>query len=706
MFIFKKDFNILFLIIFLLFFYFKIESESNNCNLNSKLPVNTVFIPISQGQNLYTQYHIPLYLEDNCLLGSNFSITYRYQEASNNDEIIRSLLQYNPLLFLGKNSGIENRPTNAIVPENFGLSATTNTELNLKPYIKNGIIDLQFVIGGENLWLQANIPIVRAEWKLNKNQIPNNFSVGKELLQDSGEGDLYVLLNQNATNKEYLIGSTIPQLENVTIGTETGQTIPDTFNYPPSGYLATSTDSSFSSLFEEGGLSLQGEIDSENSEIGIGNGFGGISASSITYGVPISATNYTTAPETNEIDYLSESQPLNNVFVIPTNISQDAYTFIEVQQDQINQATSLTNALNGYTFGNLKTRNYNKINLNSCHESEDWSPADILLKLGYDFFKNNNCHFGVYLRGVIPTGTEIDKNWNEYILTPVVGNGRHFEFGVGLTGHKTFNCGDSKDLTIFIEGYIDHVLKNQQFRTADLIKQPMSRYALIRSLQYNADQSDYIYTGNIFSLGDVNSGFVNVSIDLRSEFIFDFIFDVCSWKFGCGYAFSGQTEEKIKDCESLSIGNSKKVADNFYFGYAVGNPDVNLIADMSNAAFGTTGNLLLPIKTGNDLTSGASLSLENNNDVTIDGNSGLYLYGESTFPDGASESDIFILPDLKNSQGLMNAQILNRIFLHIDYTFDSLWMPTIGIIGSYGFGSENYFTANYWDLGIRMGVSF
>jgi hypothetical protein len=54
----------------------------------------------------------------------------------------------------------------------------------------------------------------------------------------------------------------------------------------------------------------------------------------------------------------------------------------------------------------------------------------------------------------------------------------------------------------------------------------------------------------------------------------------------------------------------------------------------------------------------------------------------------------------------MNSQILNKIFGHIEYNWDTLYKPKIGIIGSYGFGNDKYFTALYWDIGGYIGFSF
>lgn len=84
---------------------------------------------------------------------------------------------------------------------------------------------------------------------------------------------------------------------------------------------------------------------------------------------------------------------------------------------------------------------------------------------------------------------------------------------------------------------------------------------------------------------------------------------------------------------------------------------------------------------------------------------GAYSYGNEGLTI-ATSSDVFALPII-NSSGLMNAQILHRIFCHIDYSWEDYeYTPQLGILGSFGFSQGSYTTAEYWDLGLRFGFVF
>jgi hypothetical protein len=113
---------------------------------------------------------------------------------------------------------------------------------------------------------------------------------------------------------------------------------------------------------------------------------------------------------------------------------------------------------------------------------------------------------------------------------------------------------------------------------------------------------------------------------------------------------------------------------------------------------------------------GNAILIKSCGDVTMGGNSGAYLYGQSVGVDdangddyiGTTEEDVFLLPEINNNEsGLMGAQMLNRLFGHIEYAWDTLYTPKIGLFGSYGFGSsKKYFTAWYWDVGCYVECSF
>ena len=92
--------------IFFIFFYnFIFLEKLNSCELDN-YGVKTVFIPISSGSNLYTQYHKPIYIDESesNSYKTNTSLTYRFQRSNNSSDIAKNIFGNETLTFLGNNN--------------------------------------------------------------------------------------------------------------------------------------------------------------------------------------------------------------------------------------------------------------------------------------------------------------------------------------------------------------------------------------------------------------------------------------------------------------------------------------------------------------------------------------------------------------------------------------------------------------------------
>lgn len=628
---------------------------NNTCSiLKTPLSVKTIFIPISQGQNLYTQYHKPIYINnedsDFCLV-SDFSITYRYSKTRNSDCIANSLFQYNPLLFVGGNDDLS-RPFNALIPEYFGMSSDTNTSIYLNPNISNNIVDFQLALSGDCFWAQVNLPFVGTTWNLN-----NNCPLTQTINQNSFDNSGLINISQSADvtlDKKYFLNGSTGTSNNGLLSSD------NTFI---DNYISSNL-----SLVNESNFSVNNSGEVQNNIMILGN-----------WGSPSYNINLTADP----------------IVVLDGTTNKS----LDITQGQVNSAKTITEALGGYTFGDLKNRTYNLFNFgnNGCNNNIG-GLADIIFQLGWDFLKEDSKHCGIYLRLVFPTGTDLNRYWAQYVFSPIIGNGKHFEFGAGLSFHgKLFECNDS-DLSANFDGYITHMCGANSFRSFDKNGYPMSRYALLKQLKYNIDAENkfqYNGSGNIVALGDLNNQCINTSLNIRGEAILDFIYTAFNWELGLGYALSGQSGESINTCNESCLNSN---LNEYFYGYKGKSGLTDFILNTNNTT-------LIPNNTTPVTIDMATFSAQTDANVSINGTSGAYLYGSLT-KSGPSSVDLFKLPDI-NCSGLMGAQFLNRIFAHIDYVWrDNCWQPEFGILGSFGFQPSKYLTAVYWDMGARIGFAF
>lgn len=103
--------------------------------------------------------------------------------------------------------------------------------------------------------------------------------------------------------------------------------------------------------------------------------------------------------------------------------------------------------------------------------------ADLRTELGWNFINKPHGHWGLNLQAAFPTGTRPSA---QYMFNPVVGNGKHWEFGGGTTAHVIFwECGElEKSLSLNLDANFTYMFPNREQRTYDLQAKELSRFML------------------------------------------------------------------------------------------------------------------------------------------------------------------------------------------------------------------------------------
>ncbi len=107
--------------------------------------------------------------------------------------------------------------------------------------------------------------------------------------------------------------------------------------------------------------------------------------------------------------------------------------------------------------------------------------SDVHMALGYNFFQNDHYHVGLNMRLSFPAGNRPNP---KYFFAPIVGNGHHWEAGVGYTSHVIFwsSC-DALDFAGFwLDANITHLFADEQCRSYDFCDNPGSRYILLSKI--------------------------------------------------------------------------------------------------------------------------------------------------------------------------------------------------------------------------------
>lgn len=406
---------------------------------------------------------------------------------------------------------------------------------------------------------------------------------------------------------------------------------------------------------------------------------------------------------------------------------------------------------------------YNKI---LCGARAENGFADLRFELGYDFILKECYHLGVNLQFAAPTGP---KQKPDFLFSPQVGNGHHWEFGAGITGHAS--CWNSEDemshVDLMLEADITHMFGVKEMRTLDLVEKGLSRYMLAtRFNESSAVNSSLHEEGNSSAVpfaafaseyapvANITTQQVKVSASVQADITVMLNYTCGGFGLDVGYNFWMRSCEHIEldDCNPFPNEVWGLKGDASMFGYTtevITNPapppatltvpNLNDPIPLSATEFSAT------IHTGTNILDTTANPLTNPNidnpalAATVDtaGAEQILVMGTEIAPDtaGISYEQIFtsIEPILLIEQdldvkGAATRGMSNKAFVHANYTWIDCegWVPYLGAgaeveIGrnsGNGSGCSTTTTANptcpscdycsltQWGVWIKAGISW
>lgn len=343
--------------------------------------------------------------------------------------------------------------------------------------------------------------------------------------------------------------------------------------------------------------------------------------------------------------------------------------------------------------------------------------AELRGEFGYNYIRENY-RFLINIQAAAPTGTKIKA---EYLFPAYVGNGHHWELGVGLGGAWRMWCSEDaeKSFNFIVEADITHLFKAKQQRTFDLKCKPLSRYMLAERLvpvedidagdqlvpptpAFSAEEGEYAPVAN-FSTRNVK-----VSIGVQGDLVAMFNYTCRGFSWDLGYNFWAMSSSKIKlscddECNDscgilpFPVDTWALKGDVSVAGYnnAIAPNDLDLIYGLGATASAAT------------IFTGVNAGTSNQNiDPTITPAVGNNPGGAETevplfvFPgDSAAEARIntssnpvFISIDDLDIEGAEQRGLSHKVFTHFSYTWrdcSDRWMPYVGAGFSAEFGSHS-----------------
>jgi hypothetical protein len=171
--------------------------------------------------------------------------------------------------------------------------------------------------------------------------------------------------------------------------------------------------------------------------------------------------------------------------------------------------------------------------------------SEIHTILGWNFVENDRGFVGLNLRAAIPTG---NRSQAIYLFEPMVGNGHHAEFGIGINSRTELWEQDGiQALNIFLNANLMHLFKSRQKRSFDFTCNGFgSRYMLIKEFDATGN-----YSGNITSAINKTTLDCHVHVNVQLDGLIMFAYNYKRLTFDIGYNGWIRSHERleISDCE-------------------------------------------------------------------------------------------------------------------------------------------------------------
>lgn len=347
--------------------------------------------------------------------------------------------------------------------------------------------------------------------------------------------------------------------------------------------------------------------------------------------------------------------------------------------------------------------------------------SDVQIVIGDNFFLSDWYHAGLNARVYLPTGS---KPSTEFFLEPIIGDLRHWQAGVGFTGHVDFDYGCYSG-GIYCDANITHLFAALACRSFDFKNNPGSRYMLLEQITPSSQQlfispggpaAPNQYSQKLVYAINKTSLTIKTSIKIQT----DIAIKVCArrdgWGADVGYNFWYRSPEKLLCRQAFPENMYALKGDSQLYGFTSTDNPIALNATQHAATLrGGQG-------AGNFVEGSQLQNLNVDSPAQAEGPTNAQALFNITSADAASfgftrttvqASNPAILlkdSDIDVCSGLVPRGLTNKLFGHVGYTWTSescIWVPFFGIGGEVEWASHckpnNAFTQ--WGIWLKMGFS-
>ncbi len=315
--------------------------------------------------------------------------------------------------------------------------------------------------------------------------------------------------------------------------------------------------------------------------------------------------------------------------------------------------------------------------------------SNIQADFGWNFLLDEDYHLGLFVRGAAPTG---NRPHGILLFEPIVGNGKSWELGGGLTSHITlWRSPDNEDhhIGFYLDANITHLFGKQHCRFFDLCGKPWSRYQLaFRTVSQTVTTENPVITNSLTELefspvANLTAHAVKVSVGIQADIAALFNYTYGNFGFDFGYNFWGKSCEKFR-CHT-SCNSSNKLS------YAL---NAGCPSDCSASSL-----CVCTCPTFYGELDGKTWSLAGPESYIQEDHPIIKSYSNATIhgTDAPDNERQYLKQSDLDIDGARAGGMSHKIFTHFSYTWDPIenWIPYVGFGGEVEFaGNKKCCTAN------------
>lgn len=172
--------------------------------------------------------------------------------------------------------------------------------------------------------------------------------------------------------------------------------------------------------------------------------------------------------------------------------------------------------------------------------------ADLRMFFGCHIKRNERYYVGLNIIGAAPTGT---ASKGRFFFEPIVGNGRHWELGVGLEGRVlAWEAAGTHTISFYGTIHATHLFRSRQRRSFDFCKNGFaSRYLLLKEFDDNGN-----YTGKLVPASTITTLPCHTWAAAQFDIVAMLGYLCSGLEIDFGYNAWIRTREHIKICGSIT----------------------------------------------------------------------------------------------------------------------------------------------------------